>query len=57
MKKQLVKTKQDLNKEQKTSHIDDFSDEENEILTKYKAGKLPGKKFKSAKDLIDDLHS
>jgi hypothetical protein len=53
----LVKTKQDLNKEQKTSNIDDFSDEENKILTKYEAGKLPGKRFKSAKDLIDDLHS
>jgi len=53
----LVKTKQDQSKEQKTSNMDDFSGEENEILTKYEAGKLPGKQFKSAKDLIDDLHS
>ncbi|MGQ0771735.1 MAG: hypothetical protein ACT4NT_03060 [Nitrososphaerota archaeon] len=46
-----------ITQKQKTSNTDDFSKEESEVLGKYKAGKLRFKKFKNAKDAIDDLHS
>lgn len=40
-----------------TSDVDDFSDEEIEIMEKYKAGKLKFKKFANADDAINWLQS
>lgn len=42
---------------QKTSGVDDFSEEEIGVLEKHKAGKLEFKKFKNVKDAVDWLDS
>ena len=46
-----------ITQKQKTPNTDGFSKEEFKVLEKYNAGKLRFKKFKNAKDAIDDLHS
>lgn len=42
---------------QQTSDVDDFSNEEVEIMEKYKAGKLNFKKFTNADDAVNWLQS